>query len=119
MGFSIQYDGTKLINETLDPDLLFFALHNLVDDLSLAGRAMEAQALFRRARPYYDRFPSQAIQSRRQWVEGRIALQLGRYTSAKVLLGNAYEGFHRSGRLLEAQQVTESLKGLAGDPKGA
>jgi tetratricopeptide (TPR) repeat protein len=118
LGISIQYDGAELIDETRDPDLLFFALHNLVDDLSLAGRAMEAQALFQRALPYYDRFPSQAVQSRRQWVEGRIALQLGRYTSAKILLRNAYDGFHRSGRLQEAQQVAESLKGLAGDPKG-
>ncbi len=119
MGIAIQYDGTELIDETRDPHLLLFALHNLVDDLSLAGRAMEAQALVQQVRPYYDRFASLSVESRRQWVAGRIALQLGRFSSAKILLGSAYDSFHKSGRLQEAQQVAESLKGLAGGSEGA
>jgi tetratricopeptide (TPR) repeat protein len=119
MGFCIQYDASDLIDEEREPQLLFFVLHNLVDDLSLAGRAKEADALVQRAKPYYDRFPSPPANSRRQWVEGRIALQLGRYSSARVLLGNALDSFQRSGRLQEAQQVAEDLRGLAGKPAGA
>jgi hypothetical protein len=118
-GISIQYDASELIDEEREPELLFFALHNLVDDLSLASRAMEAQALLKRVRPFYDRFPSQAAEARRQWVEGRIALQLGRYSIARVLLGDAHDSFQRSGRLQEAQIVSESLQGLPLGPTGA
>jgi tetratricopeptide (TPR) repeat protein len=118
-GISIQYDASELIDEEREPELLFFALHNLVDDLSLAGRAMEAQALLQRVRPFYERFPSSSAESRRQWVEGRIAVQLHRYPLARVLLGDAYDSFQRSGRLQEAQQVAESLKGLPPGSKGA
>jgi tetratricopeptide (TPR) repeat protein len=119
MGISIQYDASDLIDEEREPQLLFFILHNLVDDLSLAGRAMEAHTLLQRAKPHYDRFPSPSAKGRRQWVEGRISLQLGRSSSARALLGNALDSFQRSGRLLEAQQVAVTLKGLAEKPKGA
>jgi hypothetical protein len=117
MGLSIQFDASELIDGTREPHLLFFALHNLVDDLSLSGRTMEAQALLQRIRPYYSRFTNVSVESRRQWTEGRIALQLGRYSSARTLLSSAHDGFEKSGRLLEAQQVAESLTSLPRSPK--
>jgi hypothetical protein len=111
-GISILYRAVALIDQEREPHLMFFACHNLLDDLSLAGRTAEAQDLLRRIRPLYDRFATRSAQSRRLWVEGRIALQLGRRSEAQTLLTSARDGFLRDERYQEAAMVSENLRSL-------
>jgi hypothetical protein len=89
---------------------MFVASHNLVDNLSLAGRVAEAQDLLNKIRPLYEKYTSRSIDSRRQWVEGKIALQLGRRIEARALLLSARDGFLTAERHQEASLVIEDFR---------
>jgi tetratricopeptide (TPR) repeat protein len=82
-----------LIDRSLEPRLLLCAWHNLVDDLATLGRFMEAQGLLTKGRALYQEFPDPATQSRRMWVEAKIACGLGRLHEAEVHLLKARDGF--------------------------
>jgi len=109
-GVPILFRAISLIDQRQEPHLMFIASHNLVDNLSQAGRAPEAQGLLDRIRPLYEKFPSRSTDCRRRWVEGKIALQLGRRVEARTLLLNARNGFLINERHQEASLVTEDLR---------
>jgi tetratricopeptide (TPR) repeat protein len=108
-GILVLYRAVALIDQEREPHLMFFASHNLVDNLSLTGRFTEAQGLLQQIRPLYERYATRTTQSRREWVEGRIAFHLGRRTEAKALLLKAHEGFMSEERYQEAAMVAAEL----------
>lgn len=92
-GIPLLYRALELIDPDQEPRLLLCAWHNLIDDLAEAGRFMEAQKLLRRAEPVYRRSPEPWSETRRLWVEGKIARGLGQPQRAETLLRAARDGF--------------------------
>jgi tetratricopeptide (TPR) repeat protein len=109
-GAQFQLRGSTLLDPGREPHLLFFAWHNFVDNLSRAGRFKEARELLSTLRPLYAKFSSPAVQSRQQWVAGRIALQYGERADARTLFKGARKGFLQDERLQEAAFMEEALK---------
>jgi tetratricopeptide (TPR) repeat protein len=61
-----------------EPSLALVVRHNLIDILAKSGRAMEASRLFDESRALYLQFSDPLTTSRRLWVEGIIARELGK-----------------------------------------
>lgn len=93
----VLYQALDLIDGEQEPRLLLSAWHNLICALVDLGRFMEAQGLFRRARPIYRGFTDAWTQNRRKWVKGRIMQGLGRTQTAETLLLAARDGFITEG----------------------
>ncbi|HEY0552902.1 MAG TPA: hypothetical protein VGG20_01460 [Thermoanaerobaculia bacterium] len=117
-----------LIDPEREPRLLLCARHNLVDYVAGSGRFLEAQRLYREARPLYRSFNEPWVQNRRRWVRGKIAKGLGQTQQAENQLLAARDGFVAEGipydtalvslelALLYAEQGrTEELKRLAAE----
>jgi tetratricopeptide (TPR) repeat protein len=109
-GVSPLFRAISLIDPRREPHLMLFASHNLVDNLSQAGRVEEAQDLLNKIRPLYEKLAIRSVDCRRQWVEGKIALQSGRRSEARTLLWRARDGFLADERHQEASLVTADLK---------
>lgn len=92
-GIPLLYRALELIDSAQEPRLLLCAWHNLIDDLAETGRFLEAHKLLLKARPVYGRFPEASAENRRVWVEGKIALGIGQYGRAEMLLTSARQGF--------------------------
>jgi tetratricopeptide (TPR) repeat protein len=120
--------AVELIDPERDPRLLLCTRHNLVFVLSELGRFLEAQRLYRDARPLYRSFNEPWVQNRRRWVRGKIAKGLGQTQQAENQLLAARDGFVAEGipydtalvslelALLYAEQGrTEELKRLAAE----
>jgi tetratricopeptide (TPR) repeat protein len=60
-----------------EPSLALIVRHNLIDILAKSGRAQEASQLFEESRDLYLQFSDPLTTSRRLWVEGIIARELG------------------------------------------
>jgi tetratricopeptide (TPR) repeat protein len=60
-----------------EPTLALMVRHNLIDILAKSGRALEASRLFDESRALYLQFSDPLTTSRRLWVEGIIARELG------------------------------------------
>jgi tetratricopeptide (TPR) repeat protein len=60
-----------------EPSLALMVRHNLIDLLAKSGRAEEASQLFEQSRDLYLQFSDPLTTSRRLWVEGIIARELG------------------------------------------
>jgi tetratricopeptide (TPR) repeat protein len=60
-----------------EPSLALIVRHNLIDILAKSGRALEASRLFEESRELYLQFSDPLTTSRRLWVEGIIARELG------------------------------------------
>lgn len=89
----VLYNALDLIDREQEPRLLLAAWHNLSFVLAELGRFLEAQAIYRKARPFYRDFPDAWTQSRRKWLKGKILQGLGQNTQAEVLLLAARDGF--------------------------
>jgi tetratricopeptide (TPR) repeat protein len=87
------YEALGLIEPAQEPRLLLCAWHNLICGLADLGRYMEAQGLYRKARPFYRDFTDASTQNRRKWVKGKIMHGLGRTHTAESLFLAAREGF--------------------------
>ncbi|HET9209757.1 MAG TPA: tetratricopeptide repeat protein [Thermoanaerobaculia bacterium] len=120
--------AVELIDPEKDPRLLLCARHNLVDYTAGLGRFLEAQRLYREARPLYRSFNEPWVQNRRKWVRGKIAKGLGQLHRAETQFLAARDGFIAEGipydtalvslelALLYAEQGrTEDLKRLAAE----
>jgi tetratricopeptide (TPR) repeat protein len=86
-----------MIDPEQEPRLLLCARHNLVLYLAETGRFLEAQAMYREARPLYRNFPDEWTQNRRNWVKGRIERGLGQLQRAESLFLAARDGFVAEG----------------------
>lgn len=98
-----------LIDATQDERLVLGAWHNLIDDLAMLGRFIEAQGLYRKARPLYRRNREIDIDLRRLWVKGKIERGLGQISSAESLFLAARTGFLAQDFPFEAALVSLEL----------
>ncbi|MFY9823481.1 MAG: tetratricopeptide repeat protein [Thermoanaerobaculia bacterium] len=127
-GIPLLHQALELIDPEREPRLLLCARHNLIDYYTEIGRFVEAQKLYREARPLYRSFNEPWVQNRRSWVRGKIARGLGQLQQAETRFLAARDGFVKEGvpydtalvslelALLYAEQGrTEELKRLAAD----
>jgi tetratricopeptide (TPR) repeat protein len=98
-----------LIDPGQDPRVLLCAWHNLIDDLAMLGRFIEAQGLYRKARPLYQRNRDIDLELRRLWVKGKIERGLGQDESAEALFVEARKGFLAENLPVEAALVSLEL----------
>lgn len=108
----VLYRALTLIDPDRDPRLLLSAWHNLVDNLSEAGRYLEAQKLLTQARPLYRQFPEPRVQNRLKWVEGKIARGLGQTEQTEILFLASRDGFLSAGMAYEVALVSLDLASL-------
>ncbi|HSS48838.1 MAG TPA: tetratricopeptide repeat protein, partial [Thermoanaerobaculia bacterium] len=127
-GIPLLHQALELIDPEREPRLLLCAWHNLIDYHAELGRFVEAQKLYREARPLYRSFNEPWVQNRRSWVRGKIARGLGQSKQAETRFLAARDGFVKEGvpydtalvslelALLYAEQGrTEELKRLTAD----
>jgi len=108
----VLYNALPLIDAAHDPRLVLTAWHNLVDNLSDAGRFMEAQKHLVKARPLYRQFLEPRVQNRLKWVEGKIARGFGQREQTEILFSEARDGFLATGAAYEAALVSLDLASL-------
>lgn len=108
----VLYQALELIDSRREPRLLLVAWHNLIDDLAETGQFMEAQKLFVKTRPLYQRFSQPWSQNPRKWVEGKIARGLGQRELAETLLLKARNGFLAAGTAYDVALVSLDLASL-------
>jgi tetratricopeptide (TPR) repeat protein len=94
---SLLNKSLPLIDPEQEPRLLLCARHNLVDYMAGSGRFLEAQRLYRDARPLYRSFDEPWVQNRRRWVRGKISKGLGQLQHAETRLLAARDGFVAEG----------------------
>lgn len=127
-GIPLLHQALELIDPEREPRLLLCARHNLIDYHAEIGRFVEAQKLYREARPLYRSFNEPWVQNRRSWVRGKIARGLGQFKQAETRFLAARDGFVKEGipydtalvslelaLLYTEQRRTEELKRLAAD----
>jgi tetratricopeptide (TPR) repeat protein len=91
---SVLHRSLPLIDPAQDERLLLCAWHNLIDYVVNLGRFIEAQGLYRKARPLYRKYIEDCeYGTRRLWLKGRIARGLGQHREAEALLLAARERF--------------------------
>ena len=83
----------ELIDPAREPRLILCARHNLLDNLSKAGRFSEARALLPQVRELSRSAGSQLDRVRLRWVEARIAAGLGEADEARRAFSEAQRGF--------------------------
>lgn len=86
-------EAETLIDPEREPRLLLCARHNLLDNLSKAGRYSEAQALLPEVQTLSRSAGSQLDRVRLRWAEGRIAAGLGDFERARLALSDAQREF--------------------------
>ena len=91
---AVLHQSLSLIDPTQDERLLLCAWHNLIDYVANLDRFIEAQGLYRKARPLYRKYAEDCeFGTRRLWLKGRIARGLGQHLEAEALLVAARERF--------------------------
>jgi len=96
-GIPLLHRALELIDPEREPRLLLCARHNLIDYTAGVGRFLEAQKLYREARPLYRSFNEPWVQNRRSWVRGKIARGLGQLKLAETRFLAARDGFLAEG----------------------
>jgi tetratricopeptide (TPR) repeat protein len=92
-----------VLDFSCEPNLALVARHNLIDILAKSGRALEASRLFEDSRDLYLQFTDPLTTSRRLWVEGIIARELGEDLElAETRLTQAIDRLTTSGYGLDA-----------------
>jgi tetratricopeptide (TPR) repeat protein len=107
----LSYQSLDLIDPDREPRLALCAFHNLADDLTTAGRFPEAWKVLRRAHRLYLQFPDPQVQSRRQWVEAKVAYGLGR-PGADALVREAQESFKSKNKSYDVDLISRDLASL-------
>jgi tetratricopeptide (TPR) repeat protein len=111
-GIPLLHRALDLLDPLHDPTHLLHAWHNLASNLTKAGRFMEAQGAFLRARPLYASYPGypdRALIPKSLWIEGRLALGRGQFGEAQELLRKAQVGLAAHGLSSEVVQVEEEI----------
>jgi tetratricopeptide (TPR) repeat protein len=109
---SVLYNALDLIDPEQEPRLLLAAWHNLSFVLAELGRFLEAQSVYRKARPLYREFPDAWTQNRRKWLKGKILQGLGQSAQAEALLLAARDGFVAEGVPYDTALVSLELATL-------
>jgi tetratricopeptide (TPR) repeat protein len=82
-----------LIDPAREPRLLLCARHNLLDNLSKAGRFAEARQMLPQVQALSRIAGSQLDHVRLRWIEARIAAGLGDVEDARAAFSDARQGF--------------------------
>ena len=90
-------EALGLIDPEQEPRLLLSAWHNLSFVFADLGRFLEAQSLYRKARPLYREFSDAWTQNRRKWLKAKILHGLGQSFQAEALYLAARDGFVEEG----------------------
>jgi tetratricopeptide (TPR) repeat protein len=91
---AVLHQSLTLIDPGQDERLLLCAWQNLIDYVVNSGRFIEAQGLYRKARPLYRKYLDDCeFGTRRLCLKGRIAHGLGQHLEAEALLLAARERF--------------------------
>ncbi len=106
-------EARRLIEPAADPRLALCVHHNLIDWLTDAGRALEAQRLMARSADVYRRFDDPPTVLRRLWVQGKIARGLGQLEESARLFSRVREGWIELGIGYEAAVAALDLAGVA------
>lgn len=105
----ILYEALRLIDPDQEPRVLLAAWHNLGFVLAELGRFLEAQSVYRKARPLYRDFSDAWTQNRRKWLKGKILQGLGQSAQAEGLLLAARNAFIAEGIPYDAALVSLEL----------
>lgn len=111
-GIPLLNRAIELIDPDQEPQVLFMAKHNLIDNLAEVGRCMEAQRLLTQSRHLYQQFDEPFARNRRRWTEAKIARGFGRVQRAEELLEGARTGFIEQNATYEVALVSLDLAGL-------
>lgn len=95
-----------LIDPEREPRLLLCARHNLLDNLSKAGRFAEARAMLPQVQALSGSAGSRLDHVRLRWVEARIAAGLGEAGHARDAFSEARQGFLDQGIAYDAALVS-------------
>jgi tetratricopeptide (TPR) repeat protein len=89
----ILQQAEDLIDPKREPRLILCARHNLLDNLSKAGRFSEARTLLPQVQELSRSAGSQLDRVRLRWIEARIAAGLGEPDEARQAFSEAQRGF--------------------------
>jgi tetratricopeptide (TPR) repeat protein len=104
--------GLELVEPERDASLVLGGWLNLIHCLRTAGRDRDALAALTQARSLYLQSDDRTTVLRFQWLEGSIAVSLGRDEQAEGCLREARDGFIQLGVALAAGEVSLELAGL-------
>ncbi|MFL6194836.1 MAG: tetratricopeptide repeat protein [Thermoanaerobaculia bacterium] len=104
--------GLSVVDWESEPRLVLMARHNLAWFLNDDGRSEEALEQLERFRHAYQEFPDSWTGLRLAWLEGRIAVRLGRPEEAEAKLQEVKRSFLAAGLGYDASLVTLDLAHL-------
>jgi len=104
--------GLGLLDWEREPRLVLGARHNLAWFLNDCGKTEEAQRQLQRFRHSYHEFANAWTELRLGWLEGRIAVRLGRFEDAESRLREVHRGFLAEGHGYDASLVALDLAHL-------
>lgn len=102
-------EGLARIDPAAEPRLLLVASHNLALSLSEGGRHREALKALQRSRHLYLEIGDRMDLVRLRWMEGQIALRMGRLGEAELALRIAREAFLEQGIWFDAALASLDL----------
>jgi tetratricopeptide (TPR) repeat protein len=106
---TVLQEALRQIDPSQDERLLMSAWHNLIWYHCSLSRYIEAQGLYRKARPLYTKYEAAGFGNLRLWAKGKIELGLGQSDSAEELFLSARTGFLKQGIPYEAAMVSMDL----------
>ncbi|MEA2601435.1 MAG: hypothetical protein QOF89_2427 [Acidobacteriota bacterium] len=109
---SILREAERLVDPTRDPRLLLCIRHNLLDNLTKAGRFEEAEALLSEVRACCQSVGTTLDATRLRWVEARLAAGLGRTEEARRTFEEIRHEFTARDMTYDTALVTLELAAL-------
>lgn len=105
-------EGIARIEPGENPRLLLMGTHNLIAYLPEIGAPGEAAKLLERSRPLYQDWGDPMTIARLRWVEGEIAMRLGRYGEAERALREVRDFYAERTLGVDAMRVSLDLAEL-------
>jgi tetratricopeptide (TPR) repeat protein len=102
----------ELLDPNEEPRSFLAARHNLITALNQSGRSREAFSLLFHTRPLYLRMGDRMNILRMRWLEGLVAVGLGRETQAETAFREVQEAFLEIGLDYDAALVSLDLAGV-------
>jgi len=106
-------EASRRIDAGVQPRLALFVRHSLVDWLTEAGRALEAQGIFARSAEIFRRCDEPALRLRRLSMQGKIARALNQLEEAARLFARVREGWLELGVGYEAALAALDLAAVS------
>jgi tetratricopeptide (TPR) repeat protein len=101
--------GLARLDAEADPKLLLAVRHNILINLTEAGRPHDAEQILVQERHRYDCLGSEVFLAKLRWLEGSIDEGLGRWPQAETSLRSARDLLQQQQRKLESAFVSLQL----------